>query len=99
MRQVFLSRLKLYESVDPEYTSVGRRVFYEHVVLEACITSGVYSDFAITEAGASSVQHLPYNRELFVSPFGELGILHGHGNVLVTHELLPFHERDFVGLF
>ena len=46
-----------------------------------------------------SGQHIPYNRELFAFLSGEqMGIPHGHGDVLMTHELLQFHERHLAGL-
>ncbi len=46
-----------------------------------------------------SGQHLSYNRELFVFlPRKEMSVSHGHGDVLVTHEFLQFHERDLAGL-
>lgn len=47
----------------------------------------------------SGRQHIPYNRELFAFLSGEqMGIPHGHGDVLMAHELLQFHERDVTGL-
>ena len=46
-----------------------------------------------------SGQHIPYNRELFVFLSGkEMRVPHRHGDVLVTHELLQFHERNFTRL-
>ena len=46
-----------------------------------------------------SGQHIPYNRELFAFLAGEqMGIPHGHGDVLMAHELLQFHECDLAGL-
>lgn len=46
-----------------------------------------------------SGKHIPDNRELFAFLSGEqMGIPHGHGNVLMAHELLQFHERDLAGL-
>ena len=46
-----------------------------------------------------SYQYIPYNRELFVFLSGEqMSIPHGHGDILVAHELLQSHERDFAGL-
>ena len=46
-----------------------------------------------------SYQYIPYNRELFVFLSGEqMSIPHGHGDVLMTHELLQFHERHLAGL-
>ena len=46
-----------------------------------------------------SGQHIPYNRELFAFLSGEqMSIPHGHGGVLMTHELLQFHERHLAGL-
>lgn len=46
-----------------------------------------------------SGQHIPYNRELFVFlPWEEMSVSHGHGDILVTHELLQLHERDLAGL-
>lgn len=47
----------------------------------------------------TSGQHIPYDRQLFVFLTGEqMSIPHGHGDVLVTHELLQFHERNFTRL-
>ena len=47
----------------------------------------------------SGRQYIPYNRELFVFlPWEEVSVSHGHGDILVTHELLQFHERDLAGL-
>lgn len=47
----------------------------------------------------ASGQHIPYDRQLFVFLTGEqMSIPHGHGNGLVTHELLQFHQRDLAGL-
>lgn len=47
----------------------------------------------------SGRQYIPYNRELFVLlPREEMSVSHGHGDILVTHELLQFHERDLAGL-
>ena len=41
-----------------------------------------------------SGQHIPYNRELFAFLSGEqMGIPHGHGDVLMTHELLQFRRQ------
>ncbi len=46
-----------------------------------------------------SSQHIPNNRELFVFLSREkVSISHRHSDVLVTHELLQFHERNFTGL-
>ena len=46
-----------------------------------------------------SSQHIPYNRELFAFlPREEMSVSHGHGDILVTHELLQLHERDLAGL-
>ena len=46
-----------------------------------------------------SGKHIPYNRELFAFLSGEqMSIPHGHGDVLMAHELLQFHERDLAGL-
>ena len=46
-----------------------------------------------------SGKHIPDNRELFAFLSGEqMGIPHGHGDVLMTHELLQFHERHLTGL-
>ena len=46
-----------------------------------------------------SGKHIPDNRELFAFLSGEqMGIPHGHGDVLMTHELLQFHERHLAGL-
>ena len=47
----------------------------------------------------SGRQYIPYNRELFAFLPGEqMSIPHGHGDILVTHELLQLHERDLAGL-
>lgn len=47
----------------------------------------------------TSGQHIPYDGQLFIFLAGkEVRVPHGHGDVLVTHELLQFHERDFAGL-
>ena len=47
----------------------------------------------------SGRQYIPYNRELFVLlPWEKMSVSHGHGNILVTHELLQLHERDLAGL-
>ena len=47
----------------------------------------------------SGRQYIPYNRELFAFLSGEqMSIPHGHGDILVTHELLQLHERDLAGL-
>ena len=44
-------------------------------------------------------QHIPYNRELFVFLSREkVSVSHGHGDILVAHELLQLHERDLAGL-
>ena len=46
-----------------------------------------------------SGKHIPDNRELFAFLAGEqMGIPHGHGDVLMAHELLQFHECDLAGL-
>ena len=46
-----------------------------------------------------SGKHIPDNRELFAFLAGEqMGIPHGHGDVLMAHELLQFHERHLAGL-
>ena len=46
-----------------------------------------------------SGQHIPDNRELFAFLTREqMSIPHGHGDVLMTHELLQFHERHLAGL-
>ena len=46
-----------------------------------------------------SSQHILDNRKFFAFLSGEqMGIAHGHGDVLVTHELLQLHERDLAGL-
>ena len=46
-----------------------------------------------------SGQHIPDNRELFAFLTREqMSIPHGHGDILVAHELLQSHERDFAGL-
>ena len=46
-----------------------------------------------------SGQHIPYNQELFVFLSREkVSVSHGHGDILVTHELLQLHERDLAGL-
>ena len=47
----------------------------------------------------SGRQHIPYNRELFVFlPWEKVSVSHRHGDVLMAHELLQFHERDLTGL-
>ena len=47
----------------------------------------------------SGRQYIPYNRELFVFlPWEKMSVSHGHGDILVTHELLQFHERNLAGL-
>ena len=47
----------------------------------------------------SGRQHIPYNRELFVFlPWEKMSVSHRHGDVLMTHELLQLHKRDFTGL-
>lgn len=47
----------------------------------------------------SGRQYIPYNRELFVFLSGEqMSVSHGHGDILVPHELLQLHERDLAGL-
>ena len=47
----------------------------------------------------SGCQHIPYNRELFVFlPWEKVSVSHRHGDVLMTHELLQFHERHLAGL-
>lgn len=46
-----------------------------------------------------SGKHIPDNRELFVFlPWEKMSVSHGHGDILVTHELLQLHERDLAGL-
>ena len=46
-----------------------------------------------------SCQYIPYNRELFAFLSGkQMGISHGHGDVLMAHELLQLHERHLAGL-
>lgn len=46
-----------------------------------------------------SDKHISDNRELFTFLAGkQMSIPHGHGNVLMSHELLQFHERDLAGL-
>ena len=46
-----------------------------------------------------SSQHIPNNRELFVFlSWEKVSISHRHSDVLVTHELLQFHERNFTRL-
>ena len=46
-----------------------------------------------------SGQHIPDNRELFAFLTREqMSMPHGHGDVLMTHELLQFHERHLAGL-
>lgn len=46
-----------------------------------------------------SSQHISNNRQLFVFlSWEKVSISHRHGDVLVTHELLQFHERNFTGL-
>ena len=47
----------------------------------------------------ASSQYLADDRELLAFLSGEqVGIAHGHSDVLVPHELLQFHERDLAGL-
>ena len=46
-----------------------------------------------------SGKHISDNRELFVFlPWEEVSVSHGHGDILVTHELLQLHECDPAGL-
>ncbi len=46
-----------------------------------------------------SGKHISDNRELFVFlPWEEMSVSHGHGDILVTHELLQLHECDPAGL-
>ena len=46
-----------------------------------------------------SSQYLADDRELFAFLPGEqVGIAHSHGDILVPHEFLQFHERDLTGL-
>ena len=46
-----------------------------------------------------SGKHIPDNRELFTFLSGEqMGIPHGHSDVLMAHEFLQLHECDLAGL-
>lgn len=46
-----------------------------------------------------SGQHLSYDRKLLAFlPWEKVSVSHGHGDILVTHELLQLHERDLAGL-
>ena len=47
----------------------------------------------------SGRQYIPYNRELFVFlPREKVSVSHRHCDVLMAHELLQLHKRDFTGL-
>ncbi len=47
----------------------------------------------------SGRQYIPYNRELFVFlPREKVSVSHRHCDVLMAHELLQLHKRDFAGL-
>ena len=47
----------------------------------------------------SGRQHILYNRKFFVFlPWEKVSVSHRHGDVLMTHELLQFHERHLAGL-
>lgn len=47
----------------------------------------------------SGRHYIPYNRKLFVFlPWEKVSVSHGHGDILVPHELLQLHKRDLAGL-
>ena len=47
----------------------------------------------------SGCQHILYDRELFAFlPWEQVGISHRHGDILMAHEFLQFHERYLAGL-